>query len=96
MATDLAGQILEALSAEENILSSDVFPTVPPTTVKGALDRLNSRGMVVYGTVEREEAILTEEGKGIAVEGSHEAKVFEAVRNAVEGLQITELQVRMM
>ena len=95
MATDLASQILDILGkTEEPILSTDYFPTLPSTVVKSALDRLGSREMVLYRTIEREEAILTPEAEGIAAEGSHEAKVFEAVRSAVEGLKIADLPVR--
>lgn len=93
MATDLVSEILDALSLNNHLTSSDAFPDVPSSTIKGALDRLDSRGMVLYQTLEREEANLTEEGKGIAAEGSHEAKVFEAVSKAVEGLRISDLPV---
>ena len=92
---DLTAQVLGALSSGDSILSSDAFPSIPSTTVKSALDRLASRGMVAYQTIDREEAVLTEEGKAIAEEGSHEAKVFEVVRKAVEGLKIGDLSVRM-
>ncbi|KAI9785607.1 MAG: Phenylalanyl-tRNA synthetase, beta subunit, cytoplasmic [Peltula sp. TS41687] len=91
MAAELVSQVLDALSANDSILSSDAFPGVPSSAVKGALDRLESRGMVTYQTVEREEANLTEEGKGIATEGSHEAKVYEVVSKAIEGLRISDL-----
>jgi phenylalanyl-tRNA synthetase alpha chain len=92
MATDQASQILNALStSDEPILSADAFPSIPYTTIKGALDRLRSRDMVKYDTTDQEEAILTEEAEGIAANGSHEAKVFEAVKEALDGLKITDL-----
>ena len=95
MATDLTAQVLDALSHSNGpILSAEAFPSVPSTTVKSALDRLGSRNMVTYKTIDREEAILTPEAEGIAADGSHEAKVFEAVRQAVEGLRIADLPVR--
>ena len=94
MATDLTGQVLEALaSTDEPILNTDAFPSIPSTEVKSALDRLKSREMVAYDTIDKEEALLTPEAEGIAANGSHEAKVFEAVRAAVEGLKISELPV---
>lgn len=95
MATDLAPQILDALSSSDHVLSSEAFPAISTATVKGALDRLNSREMVIYETLEKEEVHLTDEAKAIASEGSHEAKVFEVVRKAVEGLQIDRLPVRL-
>jgi|SRR5579862_1542259 len=91
---DLTAQVLGALSSGDSLLSSDAFPLIPSTTVKAALDRLASRGMVVYQTIDREEAVLTDEGITIAEEGSHEAKVFEAVRKTLEGLKIGDLPVR--
>lgn len=94
MSADLTLQVLEALSeVDGSILSSDAFPSIDFTTIKSALDRLGSREMIIYRQIEREEANLTPEAEGIAAEGSHEAKVFEAVRQAVQGLKIADLPV---
>lgn len=94
MTGDLTMEVLDALaSTEGSILSADAFPSIPSTTLKSALDRLSSREMVGYKTIDREEAVLTEEAESIATHGSHEAKVFEAVVKAVEGLKITDLPV---
>lgn len=94
MAGDLTTEILDALAGtDEPILSVNVFPSVPFATVKSALDRLASREMVVYKQIDKEEAALTEEGEDIATNGSHEAKVFEAVLGAVDGLKIGDLPV---
>ena len=88
-------QLLEALSlCDGPILTADAFPSVPFVKVKSALDTLRSRAMVIPSQIEREEAVLMPEAEGIAAYGSHEAKVFEAVRAAVEGLKIDELPVR--
>lgn len=95
MPSDLTLQVLDALShVDGSILSSDAFPSVDFTTVKSALDRLGSREMIIYRQIDRDEANLTPEAEGIAAEGSHEAKVFEAVRQAVQGLKIADLPVR--
>ena len=95
MTTELTSQVLDVLFEKDGpILTADAFSSVPFVTIKSALDRLGSREMVVYKAIDREEAILTEEAEGIAAEGSHEAKVFEAVRQAVEGLKIADLPVR--
>lgn len=90
--TDLAVEVLQALSKNDPILSAEAFPSHKSTDVKGALDRLASRSMVAYETLDREEVILEPEGQEIATSGSHEARVFEALRSAVDGLSIAELE----
>lgn len=89
---DLTLQILHALDKEDPILSAQAFPAATFTDVKAALDRLASRDMVKYDTLDREEAILEPEGEQIAANGSHEARVFDALRQAVEGLSVQELE----
>lgn len=88
----LIPQILQALSNSDPIQSTDAFPQVPFESIKAALDRLASRSMVTYEQVEREEAILEPEAETIVSRGSHEARVFEAVRKAMSGLSIQELE----
>lgn len=48
--------------------------------------------MITYQTIDREEAILEPEAEQIATHGSHEARVFEALRKAMDGLTIPELE----
>ncbi|ERF70038.1 hypothetical protein EPUS_03590 [Endocarpon pusillum Z07020] len=92
MATDLTAEVLSALAtAEAPIFSQDAFPSHPPEVIKATLDRLGSREMVEYEKLDTEEVHLTPEGEGIAENGSHEARVFEAVRSALEGLKIKDL-----
>ncbi|KAL2864198.1 phenylalanine--tRNA ligase subunit alpha [Aspergillus lucknowensis] len=92
MASDMTKPILDALSASEGpILSSEAFPSIPSLSIKSAVDRLASRQMVEYETIEKEAAVLTKEGEDIAANGSHEAKVFEAVVAAIDGLKIGDL-----
>ena len=95
MATDITAEVLDILSqTDEPVLSSDAFPSISSAEVKSALDRLKSRDMVMYEAIDKDEAILTPEAEGIAANGSHEAKVFEAVLQAAQGLKISELPVR--
>ena len=95
MATDITAEVLDVLSrTDEPVLSTDAFPSVPSTEIKSALDRLKSRDMVSYDAIDKEEAVLTPEAEGIAANGSHEAKVFEAVLQAVDGMKISDLPVR--
>lgn len=89
---DLPSEILRALSEAEPVLSSERFPGRKFAEVKAALDRLGSRHMVEYDTIDREEAVLEKEGAEIAAAGSHEARVFEALRAAVEGLSVQDLE----
>ncbi|KAF7877547.1 hypothetical protein EAF04_001222 [Stromatinia cepivora] len=92
MATDLPSEILQALSQNDNILSSEAFPLQKSTDIKGALDRLGSRSMISYETIDREEVILEAEAEEIASNGSHEARVFEALQKAMDGLTVSELE----
>ena len=93
MAEDLTQQVLQAVSvSDEPILTADIFPDKPFATVKSAVDKLRSREFINAEQVDREEVVLTSEGQGIAEHGSHEARVFEAVRSAMGGLSIKDLE----
>lgn len=95
MGTELISQILEILSqSEDPVLSVDVLPSIPSATIESALRRLESRGMVTFENRPHNEAMLTKEGELVVAEGSHEAKVYEEVRKAVEGLTIKELPTK--
>lgn len=89
---DLTSRILYALSQKDGLLSTESFPEVPFIDIKAALDRLASRSMVTYETIDKEEAVLEAEGQQIADHGSHEARVFEALRQAVGGLTVQDLE----
>lgn len=96
MASELQSQILHKLDESSTpINSSDTFPDVESTVIKGAIDSLGSREMIEFDTIDREEAVLTPEGIQIATEGSHEARVFDAVK-AMGGLKIKDLAVSNM
>ncbi|KAH8815111.1 phenylalanyl-tRNA synthetase-like protein alpha chain [Xylogone sp. PMI_703] len=89
---DLTAEVLQKLSKHEPLLSAEAFPSIKSVEVKSALDRLASRSMVTYETIEREEAVLEEEAEEIAANGSHEARVFEALKKAMDGLTVAELE----
>ncbi|KAI1104125.1 tRNA synthetases class II core domain (F)-domain-containing protein [Jackrogersella minutella] len=90
---DLTSSILQSLDKSSSpLLSAEAFPTASFVDVKAALDRLASRDMVAYDTIEREEAILEPEGEQIAADGSHEARIFDALRAAVDGLTVQDLE----
>ena len=91
---DLVPRTLELLtSTDGELLSNEAFPGFAFVTVKSALDRLGSREVIRYKQIDREEAILSEEAEGIAANGSHEARVFEVVAAAMDGLKIADLPV---
>lgn len=50
--------------------------------------------MLDYESIDREIWTLTEEGAQVAKQGSHEARVFEAIPAGEEGMPISELQVK--
>jgi phenylalanyl-tRNA synthetase alpha chain len=89
---ELTTDILHALEQHNPLLSNEVFPEFKFTDVKSALDRLASRYMITYETIDREEAILEAEGQDITANGSHEARVFEALQKSMEGLTMGELE----
>src|SRR5215469_8287643 len=89
---DLALEVLQALSKAEQISSAEIFAHIPFDSMKAAVDRLFARSMITYEQVEHEEAFLEPEAEDIIRNGSHEARVFEAVRQAMSGLSIQELE----
>ncbi|KAH6624739.1 tRNA synthetases class II core domain (F)-domain-containing protein [Chaetomium sp. MPI-SDFR-AT-0129] len=89
---DFTSEVLQALSKSDPISSTESFPDVPFESIKAALDRLASRSMVIYEQVEREDVFLEPEAEVIVSHGSHEARVFEAVRQALDGLSIQDLE----
>ena len=89
---DLALEVLTALEKQNPLFSAETFPRVEFADIKSALDRLASRAMIVYETIEREEAVLEPEAESIVQNGSHEARVFKALRAAMDGLTVQELE----
>ncbi|KAI7090713.1 phenylalanyl-tRNA synthetase-like protein alpha chain [Hortaea werneckii] len=77
---DVTLQILRAVEHQPEIKTSETFPNVSSADMKAALDRLGSRQMIEYDQHTSEEVVLTDEGRQIAEEGSHEYKVWDAVR----------------
>ena len=92
---DLAVQILKTLDATPTLplLSGTAFPASSFAELKAALDKLASREMVRFDTIEKEVAALEAEGDFIVANGSHEARVFKALQAAGEaGLTVQELE----
>lgn len=92
MAEDLTAQVLHVLSSSTGpVLTSEAFPNASFVAVKAAVDRLRSREFIQAEQIDRLELVLTKEGQDIAENGSNGARVFEAVRAALEGLKIKDL-----
>jgi phenylalanyl-tRNA synthetase alpha chain len=92
MAEDLTSQVLQVLNQSDGpVLTSDAFPNATFVSVKSAVDKLRSREYVEAEQIDRIQLVLTKEGKDIAENGSNGARVFEAVRKAIEGLKIKDL-----
>ncbi|GAP87526.1 putative phenylalanyl-tRNA synthetase alpha chain [Rosellinia necatrix] len=91
-ASDLALSILQELSTKDSLLSIVDLADVPSQTVKAAVDRLASRSMIVYEQIDSQEPKLEPEAEAIVAQGSHEVRVFEAVRNAPGGLAVPAIE----
>ena len=89
---DVALEILKLLDKSGPFKSSEAFANLPTEEFKSAVDRLKSRSMVTYETLETQEYALEPEGQQLAENGSHEARVFEALRKAVDGLTVADLE----
>lgn len=90
---DLTLEILEHLDEKENWNTSDDFPSISQAQIKAALDRLASRQMLEYDTKDAEILVLTDEAKQICEEGSHEYKVWQAVKSKGK-IAVKDLAVR--
>lgn len=93
---DLQTLVLTTLD-KQNVIENSISLTlneqpVDQLALLGALNSLKSKEMIDYTPIERINWILTEEGKQLAKDGSHEARVFAAVPAGDEGLPIAELQ----
>lgn len=79
---DVTQLILDTLDEQPEINSTETFPQIPQDEIKAALDRLKSRLMLEYDSVDKEQVELTGEGQTICDSGSHEWKVWDAIKSA--------------
>lgn len=89
---DLTQEVLDLLDTKETLQTNEDFPTISQAEIKAALDRLASRSMVEYKSKDSEKVLLTPESEGIVEHGSHEFKVWKAVKEAGK-IPIKELPV---
>lgn len=85
-------EVLDILDTKSPFHTSEELESIPQKDIKAALDRLASRSMVTYETKDSEQATLTKEAEDIVESGSHEYRVWSAVKK--EGkIAIKELPV---
>ncbi|KAI9705251.1 MAG: Phenylalanyl-tRNA synthetase, beta subunit, cytoplasmic [Bogoriella megaspora] len=77
---DLTKEILTKLETKPKLETSQDFQDVSQAEIKAALDRLASRQMIEYQASDSEKVVLTAEGQTICEQGSHEYKVWDAVK----------------
>ncbi|KAI9336323.1 tRNA synthetases class II core domain (F)-domain-containing protein [Obelidium mucronatum] len=88
--------ILQTLDAEGSISDTAALTlnaqAIDQLAILGVLNALTSREVVAFTILEVEHWILTEEGAGIANNGSPEVMVFNAIPEGDEGISIPALQ----
>lgn len=89
---DVTQDVLDLLDQKQPLQTSEDFPSIPQAEIKAALDRLASRSMVEYQAHDSEQVLLTPEAEAIVADGSHEYKVWNAVKEAGK-VPIKELAV---
>jgi phenylalanyl-tRNA synthetase alpha chain len=92
---NLTQDILDLLDTKETLQTDEDFPTIPQAEIKAALDRLASRSMVEYKSLNSDKVTLTAESEAIVENGSHEFKVWKAIKEAGK-VSIKELPVRII
>jgi len=85
-------EVLDILDSKSPFHTSEDFASISQKDIKAALDRLASRSMVSYETKDSEKALLTAEAEDIVEKGSHEYRVWSAVKEAGK-IPIKELPV---
>jgi phenylalanyl-tRNA synthetase alpha chain len=76
---NLTQEVLDLLDTKETLHTNDDFPTIPQAEIKAALDRLASRSMVEYQSLNSDKVTLTPESEAIVEQGSHEFKYWTRV-----------------
>lgn len=82
------GNIEDTLSLRLN----DEDCPIDQQKIQGCLNSLASKEMVSYEMIDKEYYFLTLEAEEIILNGSHEAKIFNAIASSKDGLTLQELQ----
>lgn len=77
---NLTQEVLDKLDTKDTLQTNEDFPTISQAEIKAALDRLASRSMVEYKSLNTDKVILTAEAEGIVEGGSHEFRVWKAIK----------------
>jgi phenylalanyl-tRNA synthetase alpha chain len=89
---NVAQDVLDLLDTKSPFHTSEDLASISQKDIKAALDRLASRSMVSYETKDSEQVLLTAEAEDIVEKGSHEYRVWSAVKEAGK-VPIKELPV---
>jgi phenylalanyl-tRNA synthetase alpha chain len=90
---NLTQDVLDLLDTKDTLQTDEDFPTISQAEIKAALDRLASRSMVEYTSKNTDKVALTAESEDIVKNGSHEIRVWKAIKEA-EKVSIKDLPVR--
>ncbi|ODQ63575.1 hypothetical protein NADFUDRAFT_84229 [Nadsonia fulvescens var. elongata DSM 6958] len=90
--SELALTVLQALDKAGSIKDSrSTFPGVPSASIQAALYSLTAREMVTFKDHSIDKWDLTNEGKDIIANGSHEMRLYDEVVKSMEGLKIADV-----
>jgi phenylalanyl-tRNA synthetase alpha chain len=89
---NLTQDVLDLLDTKATLHTNEDFPAIPQAEIKAALDRLASRSMVEYKSLNSDRVTLTPESEDIVERGSHEFRVWKAIKEAGK-ISIKELPV---
>jgi phenylalanyl-tRNA synthetase alpha chain len=89
---NLTQDVLDLLDTKDTLHTNEDFPASPQAEIKAALDRLASRSMVEYKSLNSDRVALTPESQDIVERGSHEFRVWKAIKEA-GNVSIKELPV---
>jgi phenylalanyl-tRNA synthetase alpha chain len=90
---NLTQDVLDLLDTKDTLQTDEDFPTISQAEIKAALDRLASRSMIEYTSKNTDKVALTAESEDIVKNGSHEIRVWKAIKEA-EKVSIKDLPVR--
>lgn len=86
----ITAEILKQVDLNSKVSSVDLNSSKDQLEILGVLNSLKSKCIIDYKPITKEYLVLTDEGKEILLNGSHEVRVFNAIPK--DGITPTELQ----